>query len=159
MILILNKKIAFNYIGKIRIFILIIFAIAYLNQNTFAETPVYSVFFPSDTILFRDTESEIATDSLIHDFGEVQNKNMEIIKHFRYIGENSVFIKKTWTEDPHYICSYPTEILTPNQTYSFKVCFHLKNRKGVFKKRMGLVLSNGKRIAFTFKGNIVEDSR
>jgi len=111
------------------------------------------------TIIFRDTIFEFAFDSLSNNLGEITtmnfNQKSRIVKHFKYLGSDTVFILKAWTTDPHYICDYPKTRLIPNQIYSFKVCFYHQSHGGSMNKSMGFIISNGQNILMRFKGRYV----
>lgn len=105
---------------------------------------------------FKDSFQFFVTDSFLHDLGEIPDTNNKIVKYFKYIGSEPVFIQRTFTGDPHFICRWPREPLMPGQIYSFTVCFWHKHRRGHFKKRMGFILSNNERISFIFKGRVYQ---
>jgi hypothetical protein len=106
-------------------------------------------------ITFRDTIFDIAFDSTSHNLGKIipsnANGNNKLVKHFKYLGTDTIFIKRTWTGDPHFICEYPREQLIPNKIYSFTVCFY-HERQGKLNKHMGFELSDGNSITFKFTG-------
>jgi hypothetical protein len=76
------------------------------------------------------------------------------VKYFKYIGNDTVTIKSTWTGDPHFINSYPSEPLVKGKIYSFTISFFFAGMNRYFEKAMGFELSNGQRICYYFKGNI-----
>ena len=108
----------------------------------------------TSNIEFRDTLFQVVVDSLSHDLGSIvpTNENSRLMKHFKYIGTTPLLITKTWTNDPHFICDYPKEVLIPDKIYSITVCFWHKGKKGRMSKKMGFILSNGNKISFTFTG-------
>jgi hypothetical protein len=108
-----------------------------------------------NSIVFKDTLFTIVTDSLSHNLGDIPPFNNKLVKYFKYIGSESVYITRAWTGDPHFICEYPTSPLIKGEIYSFTVCFSNQGRVGHFNKVMGFNLSSGERISFTFKGNVV----
>lgn len=116
----------------------------------------------TSSITFRDTIFNIAFDSIKHDLGKIipsnENGNDKLLKHFKYLGTDSIYITKAWTGDPHFICEYPHEILIPNKIYSFTTCFWHEGRKGKMTKVMGFDLSDGNRISFTFTGTYLPTS-
>lgn len=105
--------------------------------------------------IFRDTAGTIATDSFVHDLGSIPKVNNTLVKFFKYTGKEPAFITRTWTGDPHFICEYPHEPLVKGKIYSFTVCF-AQTVPGVFNKTMGFDLSNGERISFVFKANVLQ---
>jgi hypothetical protein len=108
-------------------------------------------------ITFRDTISNIVVDSLTHNLGQIvpTNNYNRLVKYFKYIGTEPVYVVRVWTSDPHYICQYPTEILIPNKVYSFTTCFAHHGRQGKMKKIMGLDLSDGTTISLKFTGTYI----
>lgn len=106
-------------------------------------------------VIYRDTISNMVVDSATNNFGHIpaSEDNVRFVKHFKYIGAGAVHIERTWTGDPHYICDHPIGQLVPNRTYSITVCFSHKGRKGTMYAKMGMDLSDGSRISFTFTGN------
>lgn len=105
---------------------------------------------------YADTLQGIATDSFSHDLGNIPMVNNKLKKTFIYTGADTVFITRTWTGDPHFICEYPKEAIVKGKSYSFTVCFWNEGRPGLFHKTMGFELSNGEMIAFIFKGNVLK---
>lgn len=105
-------------------------------------------------MIFRDTVFNIAVDSLSHNLGKIvpTNDHNRLVKYFKYVGKDSIYISRAWTNDPHYICEYPKDVLIPNQIYTFTVCFWHHNRQGAISKIMGFDLSDKNRITFMFKG-------
>lgn len=105
-------------------------------------------------ITFKDTIFNIAVDSISHNLGQIvpTNENNRLVKYFKYIGTDSIFITKVWTNDPHFICEYPKDQLIPNKIYSITICFWHKDRQGSMTKMMGFFLSDGNRISFKFTG-------
>jgi hypothetical protein len=115
------------------------------------------MYFETDdtvNLVFKDTLFNLVFDAINHDLGSIipENKNNEVIKYFKYLGTDSLFITKAWTGDPHYICYYPKELLIPNKIYYFKVCFANEGRQGKLNKKMGFNFSNGNTITFKFTG-------
>ncbi len=112
----------------------------------------------SDTIEFRDTQYSLVADSFSNNMGIIPPTKPRLVKHFKYIGTDSlsVFITRTWTTDPHYICKFPREPLIPGEIYELTICFWHQNRIGAFQKTMGINLSNGERITFRFKGVVMK---
>ena len=108
----------------------------------------------SINISFKDTVFSIALDSISHNLGQIvpTNDNNRLVKYFKYIGTEPIFITGAWTGDPHFICEYPKEQLIPNKIYSFTVCFWHQDRQGSMTKMMGFDLSDGNRISFKFTG-------
>ncbi|MGQ0740290.1 MAG: hypothetical protein ACT4OJ_14655 [Bacteroidota bacterium] len=106
--------------------------------------------------IFADTLQGIATGSFSHDLGNVPMQNNKLIKSFIYTGDDTVYILRTWTGDPHFICDYPKGPMVKGNIYLFTVCFWHEGRPGIFHKTMGFNLSNGKTIAFVFKGNVLK---
>lgn len=108
-------------------------------------------------ISFRDTIFNIAVDSISHNLGQIvpTNDNNRLVKYFKYIGTEPIFITRAWTGDPHFICEYPKEQLIPNKIYSFTVCFWHQDRQGSMTKIMGFDLSDGNRVSFKFTGTYI----
>lgn len=106
---------------------------------------------------YCDTIHQFAIDSLQHDLGKFipATEKDELSKRIKYIGEDTIWIQKAWTGDPHFICDWPKEPLRPNKVYEIKICFFHKGRRGRLSKKMGLLLSNGERITFHFTGRYV----
>lgn len=125
----------------------------FLSISVFAQN--HQKLVPQN-IVFKDTLHNLAFDSLQHNLGEITPVNTTIIKYFKYIGSKPLFITRTWTNDPHYICKYPKGMLEKGKVYSFQVCFWHQGRSGVLSKMMGFKLSNGKTIRFTFAGKYVK---
>ena len=110
-----------------------------------------------DCIEFIDTTYGFVTDSLKHNLGDLTATfEYDLIKYFKDTGPDTISIERTWTTDPHIICDYPRGALTNEAIYSFKACFAL-NHTGHFYKTMGFILSNGKKITFTFQGNVISN--
>jgi len=105
-------------------------------------------------ISFKDTVFQIVVDSISHNLGQIvpTNDNNRLVKYFKYIGTEPIFITRAWTGDPHFICEYPKDQLIPTKIYSFTVCFWHKDRQGSMTKMMGFDLSDGNRISFKFYG-------
>jgi hypothetical protein len=104
---------------------------------------------------YRDTLGFIVMDSFLHNFGNiapVDHNNTRVVKHFKYIGSDSVFITRTWTSDPHFICQFSKERLIPQVDYTLTICFAHRGRQGIMHKTMGFDLSDGTRIVLQFKG-------
>ena len=110
-------------------------------------------------IIFRDTIHDFVFDSLTHDLGEVHGTtNARLVKHFKYIGTDSIYIRRAFSGDPHFICKYPgREILIPHNIYPFTICFWHKGRVGRMHKVMGFNLSDENIIYFRFKGHYKSD--
>lgn len=109
------------------------------------------------TIEFKDTMHSIVTDSFTHRLDSVSMKHRQLVKPFKYIGEEPASIVRTWTSDPHFICKYPKEKLEPGKVYSITICFYHRGRPGHFSKTMGFDLSNGERISFYIRGFVIRE--
>ena len=110
---------------------------------------------PVAAIVYKDTLGSIVVDSLDHNLGLIpplDHNNTRVVKHFKYIGSDSVFITRTWTSDPHFICQFPKERLIPQVDYTLTICFAHRGRQGIMHKTMGFDLSDGTRIVLQFKG-------
>lgn len=105
------------------------------------------------TIIFKDTLSNLAFDSSTTRLYAMQKGQYRLVKYFKYVGDSAVVITKAWTNDPHYICDYPTEPLIPGKVYAFSTCFSFF--PGQFQKRMGFNLSNGEVITLIYKGSVL----
>lgn len=114
--------------------------------------PLFSQTIKSNTnnVIFKDTIENFVFDSIVNHFDELIEPRL--IKHFKYLGKEPVFIVGQRSGDPHFICDYPQEPLLTNKIYSFTVCFYLPTGPAFFNKTMWLELSNGKNLYFTFKG-------
>jgi hypothetical protein len=82
---------------------------------------------------------------------------MKLKKYFKYIGPDTIFITRSWTNDPHYICEYPQGVLEQGKIYSFTICLTFIKARGRFEKTMGFYLNNKRIIPFVFKGEIIPD--
>ncbi len=140
-----------NTITQILSVILTVFSALTLS---FGQENIYGEIANPENIVFRDTVDGFAFDSLTHNLGIVPNINVKLIKYFKYVGQDTVYIRRAWTGDPHYICRYPNEPLVYGKIYTFEVCFSFQSRQGPMWKQMGFELSNDKRINFLFKGHI-----
>jgi hypothetical protein len=116
-----------------------------------------SATLDSSTMVRKDTFAGIVTDSFFHRLGAVPMRNTKLQIPFQYIGKDSVCIARTWTNDPHYLSSYPQENLVPGKWYHLEVSFYHKDRPGYFSKMMGFYLSNGENILFKFSGTVMPD--
>lgn len=103
----------------------------------------------------KEISGSIATDSFHHDMGKVSRDFRYLMKPFRYIGNKTVLITRTWTGDPHFICEFPKTELIKDSTYYLKICFAFEGKQGVFKKDMGFNLTNGESVTFTFSGSVL----
>lgn len=99
--------------------------------------------------------NEIAVNEFVEDLGAVADSNFRMERQFVYHGAEHLAIRRTWTEDPHFIYDYPKGILQKDSVYNFTICFYFKGRKGPFKKRMGFILTNDERVNFTFTGTVI----
>lgn len=107
------------------------------------------------TYVFKDTIGYFLTDSLISNLGKQNKQFKKFIKRIKYIGNDIVSIMSTETSDPHYICLATREPLVKNKVYEIEVCFSF--HIGSLNKQMSLLLSNGSRITYSFKGEFVDD--
>jgi len=123
---------------------------------TSIDLPKPYIILDSSQFVFRDTMFNLVFDSLTHNFGDIKPINNRLIKHFKYIGTEPIFISRTWTTDPHFICEYPKELLMPNTVYSYTICFYHQNGGGIINKKMGFNLSDGNRITIHFKGQYIQ---
>lgn len=129
--------------------------VSYSNQN---KTRADSI--DTNSIVFRDTLYNMATDSLTHDLGKISIRGTyTLLKYFKYIGTDTVSITRAWTSDPHYICKYPQEPLVSGKIYSMSVCFYFGGQQGQFQKVMGFNLSNGAVVSFRFSGTVVPEEK
>ncbi len=104
---------------------------------------------------FKDTIGNIVFDSLTHRFGTVNKIPKKMIKRFKYLGgDQPLFITKTRTRDPGFICKYPKEPLKAGEIYELEVC--LVNRSGSHYQRMGIILSDGRSIYFKITAKVKE---
>lgn len=144
---------------KYKLIILISILIILTLYNLLSRANEHESFIISPgNIQFKDTLNEIVTDSFAHNFGTVTKLPNSLVKYFEYIGTDSLFITRTWTSDPHYICKSPRGYLIPNKIYSITVCFAQPYRKVRFTKVMGFDLSNGSKIMFSFSGNVIHQN-
>lgn len=105
-----------------------------------------------ENIYFRDTIYHFVFDSIRHDLGDIIPQNTRLVKHFKYIGTEPIYITKAWTRDPHFICNHPKGLIEPDNIYSFTVCFVHSGRSGKLNKEMGFFLSDGSNIRLKFTG-------
>lgn len=124
----------------------------------FAFSQAAQFLGPPDSIQYRDTVDNVATDSFAHNFGRIPILPKELEKPFQYLGDEPVMINKAWTGDPHFICEYPKDSLVPGQHYKFVVCFYTK-RHGKMAKSMGFRFSNGEMVVFRFLADIAPPSQ
>jgi hypothetical protein len=108
-------------------------------------------------VQFRDTSGVIVADSFHHNSGRIPMFNNRLVKYFKIIGKDTLYIRNAWTGDPHYICEYPREPLIPGKTYSITICFWYEGRPGFYQKAMGFDLSNGDRATYIFSGFVVPE--
>ena len=135
----------------------IISIVSYMNLS-FSQIKTAGEVDRPDCIEFIDTTYGFVTDSLKHNLGDLTATfEYDLIKYFKYTALDTVWIESTWTTDPHIICEYPRGVLINEAIYSFKACFAL-NHTGHFYKTMGFILSNGKKITFTFQGNVISNN-
>jgi hypothetical protein len=124
-------------------------------QNVFSQQYMLSQNeIDSLHITFKDTVFNIVFDSVENNLGYIKpaKGSNKLVKYFKYIGDEPIVITKAWTSDPHYICRYPREPLTPGGIYSFTVCFAHWHKQGKMYKTMGFKLSNGNNIRLRFTG-------
>ena len=109
--------------------------------------------YNAQAIVFKDTVGPFAFDSITNNLGNrIESENIKMVKHFKYIGKDTIFIKKQISGDPHFICDFPKEPIIPQRVYSFSICFWHKNQRGYLNKTMCLDFSNEKSVCFYFKG-------
>lgn len=102
---------------------------------------------------FIDTSSLFVCDSFSMNLGHfTENLAPSYSKKVKYIGSDTLYVTKAWTNDPHFICRYPKGKIIPGKIYSLRFCFFFKARRGRFRKGMGLKLSNGESLDFYFSG-------
>ncbi len=131
-----------------------------LTFNGYGQNKKYDSSLPREgNVEFKDTLLSMVTDSFVTNLGNRPDTNLKLTKYFKYLGKDAPFIIRAWTGDPHYICEYPKHGLIKDKIYSMKICFAFKHKRGLFSKDMGLVLSNGDRIVFRFKGNIIPEEK
>ena len=119
------------------------------------EKNLPKIIVDSANLIFKDTLFNIVFDSVSHDLGMIKpiHENSSLVKHFKYIGKDTIVITRTWTGDPHFICEYPREALIPNKIYSIKICFWHEGKQGKMHKSMGFGLSDGNRVVLRFLGD------
>lgn len=107
----------------------------------------------ASAIIFKDTIEGFVFDSINNRLGDrIESQNTKMIKHFKYLGKDTLFINKQSSGDPHFICEFPNGPIFPHKTYSFAICFWHQHQKGYLNKTMSLEFSNGKQVFFNFKG-------
>jgi hypothetical protein len=121
------------------------------------ESGSVSATTPCASTGWQDTVAGIVTDSFFHRLGAMPMRNTRLRIPFQYVGKDPVQISRTWTNDPHYISSYPREPLEAGKWYQLEISFYLKDRPGYFSKMMGFILSNGENIRFKFTGTVLPD--
>ncbi|MFM2269245.1 MAG: hypothetical protein RL757_2686 [Bacteroidota bacterium] len=136
-------------------FFLLIFLFLAIESATLGQQKKVDNSRP-DTIVFRDTIHFVVADSFAHDFGNVPPINQRLTKYLKYIGHDTIIIVRAWTGDPHFICDYPRTPLTHGTVFPITFCFYFQSRSHLFRKVMGINLSNGNVISFKFQGNIEE---
>lgn len=108
------------------------------------------ILLDTTSITFRDTIFNIAFDSTSHNLGNIiptnENENIELVKKFKYLGTDTIYIRKAWTGDPHFICEYPQEPLITNKIYSFTVCFFTKDDREHYTNIWGLTYLTVKKL-------------
>ena len=128
----------------------------FFAQHCFSQVKTNAITSNPDSVVFRDTFHGWVADSFVNNMGEVrQEPSTYLIKHFKYIGKDTVWITNAFTNDPHYICQWPKEMLIPGKVYAFKVCFTFQGRPGSFNKVMGFHLSNGISITYRVEGRVL----
>lgn len=123
---------------------------------TFTILAPFRVYAQPNQRVYADTLHGIVTDSFSHDLGDIPMVNNKLVKYFNYTGPDTLFILRTWTGDPHYICDHPKGPIVKGKDYSITVCFWNEGRTGLFHQTMGFELSNGKSIVFVFKGRVLK---
>ena len=111
-----------------------------------------------EAIVFKDTLNNFVYDSISNNLGKIpfSYESSRLVKHFKYIGKDKIYILKAWAQDPHYICDYPTDILIPNKIYSYTICFYNNGRSGKTQKSMGFNFSDNGSVSFKFFGQYKE---
>ena len=140
---------------KLKWLVLVIFSFMTVLTYGQDEKSVKTIV-DTTNIFFRDTISNISVDSLSNNLGQIEiamkNNPHQLVKYFKYIGTEPIFITRAWTGDPHFISKYPKEQLIPDKIYSFTVNFY--HRPGFMCKTMGFDLSDGNHISFMFTGHV-----
>ena len=102
-------------------------------------------------IVFKDTINDFVVDSSFHNLGQISSNYFEIVKYYKYIGDDTVSINNI-NDDPHFISFFNQTKLVKNQVYQFTALFHFDSIEGGFNSKMGFELSNGKKVMFEFTG-------
>lgn len=113
-----------------------------------------------EQIVFKDTLYDLFVfDSLEHNIGVIwpnsPRQSCEVVKYFKYLGDEIVIIYDAFTSDPHFLSEYPRGPLQTNKVYALRFCFaHSPNGKQrhTLRKTIGFELHNGKRVYFSFSG-------
>ena len=129
----------------------------FLSKSRAQQLPTLRISLDSNQLhVFRDTIFDFAFDSLTCNMVNMSPINTRVTKKFKYLGNDMVFIKYPWTNDPHYICNYPNMPLLKGKIYTFDICFAFMNSEGPFNKFMGFNLSNDIVIWMYFFGSVAK---
>jgi len=134
------------------IFLYILLCVVFLfaNANDCKHTKAQN-----QEVVLKDTVGDFVFDAIIENLDTVPMRNASMVKYFKYIGSDTVKIERAFTNDPHFICEYPRNIiLKKNFVYPFTICFWFQSGKGYFHKNMGFTFSNGQRVEFLFNGYV-----
>lgn len=138
-----------------RLFICLCFF--YASKSVAQQSSMLDISLDTNQLhVFKDTIFDFAFDSLNCQMLDMSPKNTRLAKTFKYLGNDTVFIRRAWTNDPHFICKFPNEPLQKGKIYTFDVCFAFEGREGPFNKAMGFELSNDKVITMRFFGTMAK---
>ena len=105
----------------------------------------------TQTIVLRDTVGDFVFDALLTE-GVIPQKNIDLVKYFKYIGADTVKINNTRTLDKRVVINYPSEqILQQDSIYSFVFSFSLQDWYGYFGNTPNINFSNEQQIRLRFQ--------
>ena len=113
---------------------------------------VQSIHTQKSEIILKDTIGDFVFDALVTEMDTVEQRNVNLVKYFKYIGSDSVRINNARTSDPHIFTNYPhNQILQKDSVYSFALTFPFRGRAGLFNKTGTFEFSNGQMVVLRFK--------
>ena len=117
-----------------------------------------AIFVFGQPIVLKDTIGDFIFDALITEMDTVEQKDINLVKYFKYIGFDSVKINDARTPDPHMFTNYPhKQILQKDSVYSFALAFPFRGRPGIFSKMGVIEFSNKQTVVLWFKAFVKPD--